>query len=104
MISLTKAAAEQIRQSAKQSHMEGLPLRLAAKRTVDGSLNYAMGFADEEHDGDMTYSSEGVEIVVSPLSADLLKDTTLDYVQLDNGEFHFIFCNPSDPNYRPANA
>lgn len=104
MIKLTPAAAQQIRQSAQQGHMEGLPLRLAVKRNGDGSLNYAMGFADNEHDGDMVYNSEGVEIVVSPLSADLLKDTTLDYVQLDNGEYHFIFCNPNDPNYRPAGA
>lgn len=102
MITVTPDAARQIRAAAKQGHMEGLPLRIAAKRTASGSIDYAMGFADEEHEGDMRYLTEGIEVVIAPLSVDLLKDTVLDYVQLDNGEHHFIFRNPNDPNYRPA--
>lgn len=102
MITVTPAAAAQIRLVAKNDHLEGLPLRLAAKRNVDGSVSYAMGFADEDHEGDLRYTSEGVEVVIAPFSIDLLKGTVLDYVQLDNGEFNFIFCNPNDPAYRPV--
>jgi iron-sulfur cluster assembly protein len=104
MITMTTAAAKQIREAAKQGHMEGLPLRLAAKRNDDGSLQYAMGFADDNQENDLHFNSEGVEIVVSPLSVNLLNNTVLDYVQLDNGEFHFIFKNPNDPNYQVTTA
>ena len=104
MITMTAEAAKQIRESAKQGHMEGLPLRLAAKRNNDGSLHYAMGFADDDQANDLHFTSQGIDIVVSPLSLDLLNNTVLDYVQLDNGEFHFIFKNPNDPNYQASQA
>ena len=74
-------------------------LRIAAKRAIDGSIQYGMGFADEEYDGDQKFHSEGIDIVVSTMSVDLLRDTVLDYVKLDNGEMSFIFKNPNDPDF-----
>ena len=41
MFNVTPAAAEQIRTSAKQGQMEGMPLRVAARLDNDGSLQYA---------------------------------------------------------------
>jgi len=102
MITVTPEAAKQIKQSAKESQAEGLPLRLAATRGPDGSLQYGMGFADEDTEKDLTYDSEGVTIVVSPMSLDLLNNTVIDYVKLDSGEMNFIFKNPNDPNYKPT--
>ena len=102
MITVSKTAAEQIIESAKQGQMEGMPLRLAAAKQEDGSLHYNMGFADRQLDDDVSFDSEGVKIVVSAANYDLLKNTELDFVQLDNGEMNFIFKNPNDPNYQPA--
>lgn len=104
MITITPEAAQQIRESAKQGHLEGLPLRVAAKRNDDGTIHYAMGFAEDENQDDMRFTTEGIEVVVSPFSIDLLNDTTIDYVELDSGEHNFVFKNPNDPNYQPANA
>jgi iron-sulfur cluster assembly protein len=101
MITITPAAAEQIRDSARQGNLHGMPLRIAAKRADDGSIQYGMGFADEALEGDQKFNSEGIDIVVSNMSMDLLKDTVLDFVELDNGEKNFIFKNPHDPNYQP---
>ena len=101
MITITPAAAEQIKESARQGNMPGIPLRIAAKRAVDGSIQYGMGFADEELEGDQRFQSEGVDVVISSMSIDLLKDTVLDFVQLDSGEMNFIFKNPNDPNFQP---
>jgi iron-sulfur cluster assembly protein len=28
----------------------------------------------------------------------------MDYVEMEPGQFHFIFLNPKDPNYQPPNA
>lgn len=101
MITITPSAAEQIRESARQGNMHGIPLRIAAKRVDDGSIQYGMGFADEEHEGDQKTNSEGIDIVISTMSIDLLKGTVLDFVELDNGEKDFIFKNPNDPNFQP---
>lgn len=101
MITVTPKAAEQIKQSAKQNQMEGMPIRIAAKRDDSGSIQYAMGFADQQDENDISYSSEGVSVMVPPDSVELLQGATLDFVELESGEFNFIFLNPNDPEYVP---
>ena len=101
LLQVSSRAAQQIRYQAKQNRMEGMPLRIAAKHNPDGTIHYGMGFDDTGRDDDTSYQSEGIDLVVSPMSLDLLNDTTLDYVQLDDGKYEFIFINPNDPNYVP---
>lgn len=100
MIKVTQEAAKQIKLSARQGKAEGMPLRIAATRNEDDSIHYGMGF-DDSKDDDVSLTSEGVEIVVSPVSAELLKDTVLDFVELEPGKQQFIFMNPNDPTYKP---
>ena len=100
MFKVTKAAAEAIQKSAREGGMEGMALRIAATRMPDGSLDYGMGFDDSKED-DISVTSREVEIVVSPVSAELLKDTVLDFVELEPGKHQFIFMNPNDPSYTP---
>lgn len=100
MINITSSAAKQIMQSVKQSNSEGMALRVAATRNDDNSIHYGMGF-DDVKDNDVTVESDGIKIIVSPLSAELLKDTTLDFVELEPGKHQFIFMNPNDPDYTP---
>ena len=102
MISVTPEAAEQIKLSAKQSQAEGLPLRIAATRQADGGIHYGMGFADQENDQDLSFISEGIKLVISPASLELLNKTEIDFTTLENGEKNFIFKNPNDPNYKPT--
>lgn len=105
MITLTPEAANQIKVSATQGHMEGIPLRFAAKQNSDGnSLQYAMGFDDVPGNNDHKFVSEGIELVVAESSIELLQGTTVDYVELEPGKFHFIFLNPNDPNYVPPRS
>lgn len=100
MITVSPAAAEQIRKSAQESNSENLCLRIAARITPDEALDYGMGF-DEEKEGDIKNTSEGIDIVVAPNNADLLHGTFIDYVELETGEFSFIFQNPNDPAHKP---
>lgn len=100
MITVTEEAAKQIKLSAKQGKAEGMPLRIAASRNEDDSIHYGMGFDDSKED-DISVTSEGIEIVVSPISAELLNNTVLDFVELEPGKHQFIFMNPNDPNYVP---
>ena len=98
MITVTPAAARQIRLSAEQSHSSGMPLRIAATRNADKSIHYGMGFDDAKED-DISVKSDDVEIVVAPSSADLLKNAVLDFVEIEPGRSEFIFMNPNDPSY-----
>ncbi|NOQ87809.1 MAG: iron-sulfur cluster assembly accessory protein [Gammaproteobacteria bacterium] len=99
MITITPAAAAQIKLSADQGKTEGMSLRIAASRNDDNSIHYGMGFDDSKED-DVTVTAEDIEIIVSASSAELLKDTTIDFVELEPDKFQFIFMNPNDPNYK----
>ncbi len=100
MFKMTEAAAEQVRESARQGGTEGMVLRLAARQKEDGTFDYLMGF-DEAKEEDIQLVCEGVEVVMSPEFVPLLEETTMDYVELDDGERRFIFINPKDANYSP---
>lgn len=99
MVTVTPAAAEQIRLSAKQGNMEGLPLRVAVTRLQNGAFHYAMGFDDRHHDGDKVFQSEGIDVVVAPPSLELLTGTVIDYVDMEGGK-EIIFINPNDPDQK----
>ena len=94
MFSLTPAAAQQIQQAANASGASDLALRIAAKVDPDGSLQYGMGF-DEPKDEDMRLDLTGVAVVIGGESQELLSDTVLDFVELNPGEFNFIFSEGS---------
>jgi len=100
MIKITPAAAAQIKLSAEQGKTEGMSLRIAATRSDDNSIHYGMGFDDSKED-DVTVTADDIEIIVSASSAELLKNTTIDFVELEAEKFQFIFMNPNDPNYVP---
>ncbi len=100
MITVTPAAAAQIKLSAEQGKTEGMSLRIAASRNDDNSIHYGMGFDDSKED-DVTVAAADIEIIVSAGSAEILKDTTIDFVELEPDNFQFIFMNPNDPNYKP---
>ena len=99
MITVTPAAAAQIKLSAEQGKAEGMSLRIAASKNDDNSIHYGMGFDDSKED-DVTIAAGDIEIIVSTTSAELLKDTTIDFVELEPEKFQFIFMNPGDPNYK----
>ena len=59
------------------------------------------GFFDEVREEDLTFTSEGIELVLEPQYGPLLKGTVIDFVELEPGQFHFIFMNPNDTNCTP---
>jgi len=101
MITITPAAAERIRFSAAEGNMDGLSMRIAAKRNEDGSIHYGMGFDDTELEGDIHIRAGEIDIVVAESSQALLEGTTLDFVELEPDNWQFIFMNPNDKNYSP---
>jgi iron-sulfur cluster assembly protein len=89
MITVTTQAVAQIREAASQNDAAGMALRIAARREADGSIQYGMGF-DDTREGDVEIDAEGQIVLVSPVHAELLSGATLDYVELQPGDFRFI--------------
>ncbi len=97
MFNLTPAAARQIQQAAQSSGAAEFALRVAAKKDAAGELQYGMGFDDPQEE-DMKLDLEGVAVVIAGESQELLFDTVLDFVELNPGEFNFIFVPTSHPS------
>jgi iron-sulfur cluster assembly protein len=95
MFKVTEEAAKQIRQAAAQAGAEDAALRIAARRDGTGAIQYGMGF-DAERANDLQLIAEGVTLLISHYSKDLLNGAVLDFVELNPGEFNFIFINPND--------
>lgn len=103
MFTLTSAAARQIQQTASASGALEMALRIAARVDADGSMQYGMGF-DDPKDEDMKLDLDGVAVVIGDESQELLADTVLDYVELNPGEFNFIFIDSRQSQGAPAPA
>jgi iron-sulfur cluster assembly protein len=101
MITITPAAAEQIRASAREGNMEGLAMRIAAHRDPDGSIHYAMGFDDSQQEGDTCINTGGIDVIIGETSRILVDGMTLDFIEIEPDSFQFIFLNPNDVNYVP---
>jgi iron-sulfur cluster assembly protein len=100
MITVTPQAAEQIAKSTQQAGASGVCLRLAARLDDKGVLEYGMGF-DDKADGDTQVAASGITLLISSGSVELLTGATLDYVEINPGEWRFIFVNPNDPSHKP---
>lgn len=92
MFTLTSTAAQQIRQAATTGGNADLALRIAARRDADGELHCGMGF-DEAKEEDTQLDLYGVAVVIAEEHQELLSDTVLDYVELEPGQFNFIFAD-----------
>lgn len=93
MISITQAAAEQIRNAAQQAEADNMALRIAAKINPEGMLEFGMGF-DNERSDDSLVESWGVTLLISHHSAPLLDDVTLDFAEVAPGQQSFVFMKP----------
>lgn len=97
---ITSRAATQVVNAAQASQITEITLRVAAVRQADASIQYQMGF-DEINDNDVHLNVEGIDIVFEPVYKELLNGAILDFVELEPGDFRFIFLNPNDPHYIP---
>lgn len=101
MFKVTKRAATRILQAADYGKMTGLALRLAPTCQEDGSFEYnKMGF-DTIKEDDIHIHCEGVDIVFESRYKDLLEGAEMDFVEIEKGNFTYIFLNPNEAHYIP---
>ncbi|CAM3779031.1 HesB/IscA family protein [Mesobacillus zeae] len=81
IITITDAAALQIKDMMKQNEEENAFLRVAIKGGGCSGLSYGMGFAHEVEPGDSELEQHGIKILIDKTSAPALKGTVIDYKQ-----------------------
>lgn len=91
MFTVTPQAAEQIRKSMPEN--ETPALRIAAKMMDDGSVEVGMGF-DEQREFDFEVVTNGVNVLIGSSSREILEGVTLDFVEIQPGNFNFVFIPP----------
>ncbi|MDQ0257649.1 iron-sulfur cluster assembly protein [Evansella vedderi] len=80
MLKISEAAASQIKTMMEEQ--EGsVFLRVGVKGGGCSGLSYGMGFETEPTDKDVSFEQHGVNVVVDPESAPLLKGVVIDYKQ-----------------------
>ena len=103
MFSVTSTASQEILAAASRSDAADMALRVAARHGPDGSIEYGMGF-DEPREGDLPLQVRGVNVLIAPPSQPLLDDIVLDFVELEPGQFNFIFTPEAEAAEKPAKA
>jgi iron-sulfur cluster assembly protein len=90
MFTLTDAAARQVQVAVRDADAQELALRIAAQFDDAGEVQYGMGFDDPKEE-DLLLDLQGIPIVIGSESQHLLQHILLDWVELEPGNFRFIF-------------
>ncbi|RME86448.1 MAG: iron-sulfur cluster insertion protein ErpA [Zetaproteobacteria bacterium] len=94
LITLTEAAAERVRALLAEQENEGLFLRVFVTGGGCSGFQYGFAFDDTVADDDLTIESNGVRIVIDPMSLDLMRGSEIDYQRSLAGE-SFVIRNPN---------
>lgn len=98
MIKITTNAISAFNKEIQKDENKDFKLRLAVMKK-DNSFHYALGFDDNITNNDKIIKVQNIEFIISNISHDLCDGMTIDYVELEKGQYNFIFLNPKDPNY-----
>ncbi|MGN1400240.1 MAG: HesB/IscA family protein [Bacillus sp. (in: firmicutes)] len=94
IVTITDAAAMQIKDMMKHNEEEGSYLRVAVHGGGCSGLSYGMGFTKEAEEGDIEFHQYEIPIVVDRESVGILKGTVIDYKQSMMGG-GFTITNPN---------
>jgi iron-sulfur cluster assembly accessory protein len=92
-ISLTESAARRVAWIAERQHKPAI-LRLAVDGGGCAGFTYKFELAPEAETGDEIAVTQGVTLVVDPISFDLVKGSAVDFVE-DLGGAAFKVTNPN---------
>ena len=79
VITITEAAALQIKDMMKQGEEEAAFLRVSVKGGGCSGLSYGMGFDHEINDDDLQMEQYGIKVLIDKESEPILKGTKIDY-------------------------
>jgi len=98
VFTVSKEAVTELKKSMAHHDYDDMPLRIAVQKNTQGEFEYQMGF-DEAGPGDVMFGCGGIDVIIANQHKSLLNGTRLDFVEMDDGQMHFIFLNPNDPSF-----
>lgn len=81
IVTVTEAAAFQIKDMMKQNEEEDAFLRVAVKGGGCSGLSYGMGFEQEANEDDLKDEQHGIGILIKSEDAPILKGVKIDFKQ-----------------------
>ena len=97
-VTITEAAALQIKDMMKEHEEENAFLRVGVKGGGCSGLSYGMGFDHEVSEKDTQFEQHGIQVLVDSESLDIMNGTIIDFKQslmgcgftIDNPERHCV--------------
>ncbi|MFZ4450815.1 iron-sulfur cluster insertion protein ErpA [Salibacterium aidingense] len=81
MITVTEAAAAQVKKMMEEEEDQNVKLRVGVKGGGCSGLSYGLGFDSEVEDTDHIIEQSGLEVLIDNESADVLEGVVIDYKQ-----------------------
>ena len=80
IVSLTSRATDKLREILGKQDRQGLALRVYVTPGGCSGFSYGMSFADGTEEDDTIVDTQGVRVVVDPMSAMYIKGSEIDFV------------------------
>jgi iron-sulfur cluster assembly accessory protein len=98
VVTLTEAASRRLHALIREKNIPARYLRVFVAGGGCCGLQYGMGFEDQPAETDHQLESQGISLLVDPISASYLWGSTIDYVEDPAGGFFQIH----NPNALPS--
>lgn len=93
-LDFTHAAAAKVRELIAEEGNDGLKLRVYIQGGGCSGFQYGFEFDEEQAEDDLAVATDGVTLVVDPLSLQYLMGATVDYTESLHGA-QFVIRNPN---------
>jgi len=93
-LSFTSSAASKVKNLMDEEGRDDLKLRVFITGGGCSGFQYGFDFAEAVNDGDTIVETDGVSLVVDPMSIQYLEGATVDYVENLEGS-RFVINNPN---------
>ncbi len=95
IMSLTEAAASQVKLLLDQRGEESLGIRIGVRSGGCSGFKYEVEYADEKNKYDEEINDKGVTIFIDPKALMYLIGTQMDYIE-EEFKSGFVFTNPNE--------
>lgn len=95
LMTITDAAADQVRKLLDQRGREAVGIRVGVTTAGCSGLSYSLEYADEKSEFDEVVEDKGVTVLVDPKAVMFLIGSEMDYVT-EEMKAGFVFKNPNE--------
>ncbi len=95
IITITDAAAQQIKHLLDSRHKDSLGIRVGVKTRGCSGMSYTIEYADEKEEFDEMVEDKGVTIFIDPKAMMFVLGTIMDFKE-DKLASGFVFENPNE--------